>query len=107
MGVNFNELEFLRARVALENYCRNQNALHQTQSLVAEPSPPDLLLCQFDGQNESASPQLKCCLRDGKWLVYYPGHEGDWNVYPNLPVTEDFQQVIDELERAPLHVHWS
>lgn len=97
----------MRARVALENYCRNRNALHEAQSLVVEPRPPDLLLCQFDGQNEGANAQLKCCLRDRKWLVYYPGHKGDWHVYPNLPVTEDFQQVIDELERAPLHVHWS
>lgn len=107
MNISYNEIEFQRARGALEGYCCKLNVSRNTRSLLVESSPPCLLLSELDGNNGQPHPQLKCCLQEGAWNVYYPGREGAWNVYANLPEVREFQQLIDELERAPLHVHWS
>lgn len=107
MKISYNEIAFQRARHVLEGYCSQQNEFRKTRSLLVESSPPCLLLSERDRKNGQAHPQLKCCLQADAWNLYYPGREGDWNIYSSLPEVRDIQQLIDELERAPLHVHWS
>lgn len=43
--------------------------------------------------------------QQGCWRLYAPAADGDWHAYPH-PALTGLDEVIDELERAPLHVHW-
>ena len=107
LNQSYNELDFQRARRALEEYCQRQNQPHSSAPLIVETSSPCLMLIKVDRRSNKFSPQFKCCFKEDGWLIFYPDRDGVWLAYPNLPVAEDYQQIIDELERAPLHVHWS
>ena len=102
----YNELKFQRARSALAEYCQQHNAHRAGVSWAIESSPPCLLLVEVDGCNQSVQPQLKCCLEGESWFIYVPGCDDAWRAYPNLPQVSDYELIIKELERAPLHVHW-
>ncbi|HHO69425.1 MAG TPA: DUF3024 domain-containing protein, partial [Gammaproteobacteria bacterium] len=40
------------------------------------------------------------------WQLHWPRTGGDWQPWPHLPKYTDLQGIADELEQAPLHVHW-
>jgi hypothetical protein len=103
----YNELDFQRARRALDEYCQRQSQLHNSAPLLVESSLPCLTLVKVDRRSNEFSPQFKCCFKKEGWFIFYPDRDGVWLAYPNLPFAKGFQQVVDELERAPLHVHWS
>ncbi len=107
MNQSYNELDFQRARRALDKYCQYQNQLHNSVPLIVESRPPCLILVKIDRRSKKFNPQIKCCFKEEGWFIFYPDGDGIWLAYPNLPIAESYQQIIDELERAPLHVHWS
>jgi hypothetical protein len=48
---------------------------------------------------------LRLHLENGRWLLSVPS-AGGWQPYPPRPEAAGIEAVIDELEQAPLHVHW-
>jgi hypothetical protein len=103
----YNEIEFRRAHNALEDYCQRHNQHRSGMPLAIECCAPCLLLAEFDRRSNITQPQLKCCLMEEGWFVYVPYRDGGWIAYPNLPQATGYESIISELERAPLHVHWS
>jgi len=41
-----------------------------------------------------------------KWKIYWQRANGVWILYENLDATDDLKQVIEEIEKDPLHVFW-
>ena len=102
--MNFSLLELQRARRMLEEYCARQNSL-------ASGSGRQIRCCQdsteiYIGDSDPIRPIVKLRYEGRGWLVFVRLESGDWRPYPHLPHTGDLQAVIDELEQAPLHVHW-
>lgn len=102
-------LELRRARKRLEAFCRKRSSsgragptwwLSQNDSafVISEHTP---------GRAEhEVVPVLRLCFDDGRWLLSVPAAAGRWRAYPPRPEAETIDSVIDELEQAPLHVHW-
>lgn len=55
---------------------------------------------------ERSRPLVKLDYRDNRWFLFWPQEGGGWQPWPHLPEAASVQAVIDELEQAPLHVHW-
>jgi hypothetical protein len=96
-------LELQRARRKLEEFCRRRNAL-------AGAGVAWQLVCNANdwfihGPPAADGPLLRLSFADGRWLVYVPAGDA-WRPYPPLPEASTVAAVIDELEQAPLHVHW-
>jgi hypothetical protein len=96
-------LELQRARKELERFCRRRNAL------TAGGSAWRLVGTGNDwfihGPAGGGGPLLRLSFAHDRWLVFVPVGEG-WQPYPPLPEATAVTAVIDELEQAPLHVHW-
>ncbi len=106
-------LELQRARKALETFCARHNS-----SLAAAGAR---LSCRRHGDEleivETAAGQQQAdgeCPRalvrltrvDALWRVFWARGDGTWEPYPYLLQTDSVETVINELEQAPLHVHW-
>ena len=105
-------LEFQRARRVLEEFCTRRNArLPATAGrLMCRQEGDSLLIGEtarqketVDGDHFQALVQLS--YQAGSWSLYWP-QEGGWRPYPHLPQAGTIQAVVEELEQAPLHVHW-
>jgi len=106
-------LELQRARRALDEFCARRNAL--------VPRSVARLCCHRDGDrlligeatelakgNGSGGFRalVQLSYQDGRWHLFWPLEGGDWRPYPHLPGVDSIQAVVEELEQAPLHVHW-
>jgi hypothetical protein len=107
-------LELQRARRALDEFCARRNALL--------PGSATRLRCRQEGNrllieektrvgkaNDSGgfAALVKLSYQDGRWYLFWPLEGGDWQPYPHLPRVDTIQAVVEELEQAPLHVHWA
>lgn len=103
-NVNISVLEMQRARKMLEALCtrRNSFAAHPDRKLRCCQESGEL----FIGDSDPFRSIVKLRHEAGGWRVFVRMESGGWNVYPHLPYADDLQAVIDELEQAPLHVHW-
>ncbi|MCO6413971.1 MAG: DUF3024 domain-containing protein [Thiogranum sp.] len=106
-------LELQRARQALERFCAMRNPALQGsgRSLCCEQHGDGLILLESRQPEDSMLspvrvPLVRMNYRDGNWSVYWRVAGDDWAPYPHLPVTDSVQHIVDELEQAPLHVHW-
>lgn len=43
---------------------------------------------------------------DNQWDLYWMRNDGNWEAYPSLPNAGTIEDIINELEQAPLHIHW-
>jgi hypothetical protein len=88
-----------RARKQLDAFCLQRS---QPGSELRCRVEDDSLILQYNGQ---AVVRLQ---PDGnRWRIFWCRDDRQWSPWPHLPVCDDIRQVIDELEQAPLHVHWS
>ena len=105
-------LELKRARKLQESFCEQRSATSGSNVqlscqqegdslLIAEVTRPDQ--CSGD---ERLRPLVKLEFRNNKWFLFWSRKGGGWQTWPYLSEAESVQTVIDELERAPLHVHW-
>ncbi len=97
--------ELQRARKHLEDFCQRRNALANSGSnwCLRQEDSSAFLLSQAVA--ESATEVLRLQFVAGRWLLSVPA-AGGWRPYPPRPEAEDIESVVDELEQAPLHVHW-
>lgn len=108
----FNEVEYRRAMRWLSGYCKQHNATGSSpRRLLCNSDAPCIMLAELmrqedSGQVTSSVYKLKLCLDGNAWHIFYPGNDGSWKSYPNLPEASEWQRVVQELEQAPLHVHW-
>ncbi len=92
-------LALQRARKQLDVFCAQRNRPGSELFCRVEDSS---LILQYNGQS------LVRLEPDGtQWRIFWRREDRSWAPWPHLPVCDDIQRVIDELEQAPLHVHWS
>lgn len=106
-------LELQRARKVLETFCAKRNlALRGAgKQLGCLRDGPDLLLVETRLPGTSPvergiSPLVRLVFRDNCWFLFCPDQRGGWTPYPHLSRAKSIGIVLDELEQAPLHVHW-
>ena len=93
-------LALQRARKQLALFCAQRSA--PGGAVLDCHVEDDSLILRQDGQ---ARIRLQA---DGtRWRIFWCGDDAQWRAWPHLPVCDDIGRVIDELEQAPLHVHWS
>ncbi len=97
--MNVSNLALRRAKKQLDTFCLQQSTagnelacLSDSDSLVLQCNRQVLVRIKLDG---------------AQWHVFWLREDGQWTSWPHLPVCDDIQQVIEQLEQAPLHVHWS
>jgi hypothetical protein len=97
-------LELQRARNRLAAFCRRHNVLPTSTAEWRLHEYSDGFLLSQGGAG-SAVDAVRLQFTAGRWLLSVPAPNG-WRPYPPRPAADDIESVIDELEQAPLHVHW-
>ncbi len=95
------ELELRRAARLLENFCASRNAAPGGRSLACRREGACLYLTEAGGPD-----LLRLRLAPEGWQLHWLRAGGDWQPWPHLPAHTDLQGIADELDQAPLHVHW-
>ena len=107
-------LELQRARKVLDEFCARRNALLSGSAallccsqeggrlLIGETAP-----LEKTGVTGRFRALVRLSYKDGRWHLFWPLQGGAWRPYPHLPQVETIQAVVEELEQAPLHVHWA
>jgi len=98
--VSLGVLALQRARKQLEAFCAQRSG--PTSVLTCRPEGGDSLLLQHNGRA-----LVRMQLDGVQWRVFWHRDDAQWVAWPHLPVCDEFAQVIEELEQAPLHVHWT
>ncbi len=91
-------LALQRARKQLDVFCRQHSS--PGSELGCRPAGDSLLL-HYRGQEV-----VKLQLNEARWHIFWHRDDGQWVPWPHLPVCDDIKQVIEQLDQAPLHVHW-
>ncbi len=99
--MNIDELEMRRARKLLDAFCARRKGLAVSTGLDCRRSGNCLYLAEQGGRE-----LIRLCLETGAWRLYWPRSRGGWEPYPPLAECTDLQRIVEELEQAPLHVHW-
>ena len=112
-AVSIDVLEVQRARKALQAFCarRNQSRSASQARLVCKAEGSVIEVLETGGVEPQGRPAgayalLRLCYERGVWRIYWWRDTCAWEPYPHLPETDSVSRVIDELEQAPLHVHW-
>jgi Protein of unknown function (DUF3024) len=111
-SVTLSLLELQRARKQLKVYCDNRNRGKSSATGWSAREMDECFLIsrrgRFDSKGRALPEQmlLKLCYRGEVWQLFLPRAQGDWLPYPPRPEVENFDQVLRELDQAPLHVHW-
>jgi len=97
--MSVSNLDLQRAKKQLEAFC------------VERSSPDNTLSCLSDNESlllKRNAQVLVRVQRDGtQWRIFWRRNKGQWVPWPHLPVCDDIQQVIEQLDQAPLHIHWA
>lgn len=110
MSVSLIELQ--RARKLLESFCEQRSASSGSSAkLNCQQQADSLLIGEVAMVDDSCGaecfrPLVKLAYRNEKWFLFWPKEGGGWQSWPHLPEAASVQAVMDELEQAPLHVHW-
>ena len=107
-------LELERARKVLDAFCARRNALLSGSAAPLRCSQQgDRLLigetAQLEKKNDTGQFRalVQLSYEDGRWHLFWPLQGGAWRPYPHRPQVDTLQAVVEELEQAPLHVHWA
>ena len=92
-------LALQRARKQLDAFCLQRS---QPGSELCCQAEDGSLILLYRGQAV-----VRLQLDGNQWRVFWRRDDRQWVPWPHLPVCDDIRQVIEELEQAPLHVHWS
>lgn len=98
-------LELRRARQLLQDFCAGRAGLQ----CRCEANMVEVLengAAARRGATGTARPLLRMVHEGGFWRLYWWRDNGTWEPYPHLPRADSVLSVLDELEQAPLHVHW-
>jgi len=112
MPVNLSLLELQRARKQLQVYCDQRNRGTNFSTCWSTREVDNCFLIarsgRFDNKGRVLPEQalLKLCYQDEVWQLFLPRAQGGWLPYPPRPEVKSFDQVLKELDQAPLHVHW-
>lgn len=98
----------------LDAFCQRRNAQAGTLQgvLCCRQESENVLILMHERashRNPTADDRqelLRLVLDGSQWQLYWSRSDGVWEVYAQLPCAPDIDRVIDELEQAPLHVHW-
>ena len=106
-------LELQRARKVLDEFCARRNSLMSgsVARLRCSQEGDRLLIgetAQLEKTNDAGRFRalVQLSYEDSRWHLFWPLQGGGWRPYPHLPQVDSIQAVVDELEQAPLHVHW-
>jgi hypothetical protein len=94
-------IELHRARRHLRDFCEQRNRMFT--------AGPEWAVRQGNSQFEVCvreEPVLRLQYVQGVWHLSVPRAAGEWVDYPPRPRLSNIDAVIEELEQAPLHVHW-
>ena len=107
-------LELQRARKVLDEFCARRNALLSGSAARLRCSQQgDRLFigetAQLEKKNDTGQFRalVQLSYEDGRWHLFWPLQGGAWRPYPHRPQVDTIQAVVEELEQAPLHVHWA
>jgi len=111
--MSVSSLELQRARKALEAFCSRRNSLAtglHTQ-LRCEQDREHIVVKEVARSGQAVQgarprPLLRITYSEGGWLLFWARNDGSWEPYPHLQRSDSVRGIIDELEQAPLHVHW-
>lgn len=99
-------LELQRARKQLATFCRQRNTLSRgVREWCVSEECGGFVIAEVDTRNAHSSPVLRLHFENGRWLLSVPS-AGGWQPYSPRPEAAGIEAVIDEIEQAPLHVHW-
>ena len=110
--MNVSVLELQRARRALDEFCARRNAISGSATrLRCRQEGNRLLIGEKTGLGKASDSEgfaalVQLSYEEGRWSLFWPLEGGDWRPYPHLPRVDTIQAVIEQLEQAPLHVHW-
>lgn len=95
-------LESQRARKRLHDWCRRRNAMRPGDSGWCLSVQEETLLIS---ECADGTPVLRLCYVDSGWRLFVPAGDG-WQPYPARPEIATIDALVEELEQAPLHIHW-
>ena len=105
-------LEIQRARKLLQSFCERRSASSGSNAQLSCQQEGDSLLIGEVAAADSPSgtgcfrPLVKLDYRNERWFLFWLRDSGGWQPWPHLSEAGSVQRIIDELEQAPLHVHW-
>ncbi|MFQ5644978.1 MAG: DUF3024 domain-containing protein [Thiogranum sp.] len=105
-------LELRRAHKLLASFCRRRSAVPGSNTrLSCQQQGDSLLIGELAGSGDASEsggfrPLVKLVYREDRWFPYWQQQDGGWQPWPHLSEAASVQAIIDELEQAPLHVHW-
>ena len=105
-------LEIQRARKLLQSFCERRSASSGSNAqLSCQQEGDSLLIGEVAGADSPSGaghfrPLVKLDYRNDRWLLFWWREGSGWQPWPHLSEAKSVQMVIDELEQAPLHVHW-
>lgn len=99
-------LELQRARKLLMAFCddRNPGRSRAQGQLECVLEGDNLLIVQV--LSNIRRPLIKCQYSEPVWNLFLSAGSDKWQAYLHLPEAASVQDIIRELEQAPLHVHW-
>lgn len=101
--MNLSELEQQRVRKRLDAWCRRRNAaLNDGPRWCLSGEGGEFTIRECCGGERL----LRLCFSSGSWRLFVPRADSGWLPYPARPEVASVDAVIDELEQAPLHIHW-
>jgi hypothetical protein len=100
--VNLSVLEQQRLRNRLAAWCRERNALANLSPHWCVDEQGGAFLVSVCGSGERV---LRIVFDEGRWSLFMPASAG-WLPYPARASVATVDELIDELEQAPLHIHW-
>jgi hypothetical protein len=103
--VTTSELEVQRARRCLADFCRRRNTLPGVGRWRLNERDDGLVVDELESPDGRRSPVLRLRFEGGRWFLDVPA-AGGWRPYPPRPEASSIEVVVNELEQAPLHVHW-
>jgi len=102
-GADVPVLALQRARRQLQAWCARRNArLKPGHEWCLTAQGETFLVVECAG----AAPVFRVCFKDPRWQLFIPRADGGWYPYAPRPEVASVEAVIDELEQAPLHIHW-
>jgi len=113
--MGFTDLEKQRIKKIVGEYCDHKIPEHARKQikLFYEIRGYDVKIIESrphfinkDEWTELTVARLKYDTKSMNWQLFWGRASGRWEKYPNLGPTKNLHEIIDEIEKDPLHVFW-